>query len=158
MPRPLRFIVAAFVLCAGLLTLDSLLRSRTLPPPAAPAPTTTRVELKDWSRVAYVLYATDADYMCNALMIFDSLKRLGARPDRVLIYPDLYEDRAADAPETRILREARDRYGVKLAPGALLSHMGQSGMYLSATEMVLIAMEALTTLGQKVIQNCWLLT
>ncbi|KAK5168943.1 uncharacterized protein LTR77_006252 [Saxophila tyrrhenica] len=77
----------------------------------------------DWSRLAYVQYATDTHTLCNALMIFDSLKRLGSKADRALLYPEEW-DRGSDDPEDRttlLLKQAKRSYGAKMKPVQLLS-------------------------------------
>ncbi|CAI7606636.1 unnamed protein product [Penicillium bialowiezense] len=71
----------------------------------------------DWSRFAYTQYATDRSYLCNSLMIFEALHRLGSKPDRVLLYTsefNLSED--DESKESQMLRFARDNFGVKLKP------------------------------------------
>lgn len=35
----------------------------------------------DWSRFAYTKYATNTVYLCNSVMIFESLKRFGNKAD-----------------------------------------------------------------------------
>ncbi|OJZ91381.1 glycosyltransferase family 8 protein [Aspergillus luchuensis CBS 106.47] len=71
----------------------------------------------NWSRFAYTQYATDRSYLCNSVMIFEALHRLGSKADLVLMYPSHFlvseED---DSPEARLLRFARDKYAVKLKP------------------------------------------
>ena len=69
----------------------------------------------DWSRFAYTQYVTNDHYLCNSVMFFESLHRLGSKPDRVLMYPKRF-DPGADDKNGRILRQARDTYGVKLIP------------------------------------------
>ncbi|KAJ5781986.1 CAZyme family GT8 [Penicillium psychrosexuale] len=71
----------------------------------------------DWSRFAYTQYATDRSYLCNSLMIFEALHRLGSKADRVLMYPyDFLLSENDSSPEARLLRFARDEYAVKLKP------------------------------------------
>ena len=72
----------------------------------------------DWTRYAYALYATDSAYLCNALMVYDSLSRLGSKADRVLIYPqewDLDIESSTDR-DSQLLVKARDEYAVNLVP------------------------------------------
>ena len=72
----------------------------------------------DWTRYAYVLYATNSAYLCNAVMVFSSLSELGSRADRVLLYPeewDLEVESSTDR-DSQLLVKARDVYGVKLVP------------------------------------------
>lgn len=73
----------------------------------------------DWSRFAYTQYVTDIEYLCDSIMIFESLSRLGSKANRLLMYPstfpspDLTEN---DSMKARLLRLARDRFGAKLQP------------------------------------------
>ncbi len=71
----------------------------------------------DWSQYAYALYATNTEYLCNAIMLFETLQRLGSQADRLLMYPNTYslQDTSGSA-ETRLLLKARDEYKVHLAP------------------------------------------
>ena len=69
----------------------------------------------DWSQFAYVQYVTNLPYLCNSVMLFESLHSLGCRPDRLMMYPSGFsvED---DSTEARLLKKARDEYSVILAP------------------------------------------
>lgn len=81
-----------------------------------------------WSRFAYTQYATNRSYLCNSLMIFEALHRLGSKADRVLMYPHTFllsEDDAS--PEARLLRSARDDYVVKLKPVNVMMKGGGGG-------------------------------
>lgn len=42
----------------------------------------------DWSRYAYTQYVTNKEYLCNSVMIFETLHRLKAKAERVMMYPD----------------------------------------------------------------------
>jgi len=71
----------------------------------------------DWTRFAYLQYATDEDYLCNSLMIFESLARLNCAAGRVLLYPHEWEvGPAVNTSESRLLLEAEEVYGVELVP------------------------------------------
>lgn len=48
-------------------------------------------------------------------MIFESLHRLGTRPDRLLMYPANFSIEG-DSQEARLLRKAREEYKVILRP------------------------------------------
>lgn len=39
----------------------------------------------DWSKYAYVNYATDANYLCNTLVMFDELRRFGTKAKLLLL-------------------------------------------------------------------------
>ena len=69
----------------------------------------------DWSRFAYVQYVTNLPYLCNSVMLFESLHRLGCKADRLMMYPSKFslDD---DSTESRLLTKARDDYKVNLKP------------------------------------------
>lgn len=69
----------------------------------------------DWSDYAYCQYATKVDYLCNSLMIFESLERLGSKAARIMMYP---QDWSLDAhtDKGRLLVKARDDFHVLLQP------------------------------------------
>lgn len=74
----------------------------------------------DWSRFAYAQYVTDGDYLCNSVMIFEALHRLGAKAERIMMYPYWMlkdpVDGQAGTPTAKLLVKARDEYDVKLIP------------------------------------------
>lgn len=85
-------------------------------------------EQTNWSRFAYTQYATDRSYLCNSVMIFEALHRLGTRADLVLMYPSKFLVSEDDSSlEARLLRFARDNYGVKLRPIEVLRKGGAGG-------------------------------
>jgi hypothetical protein len=71
----------------------------------------------DWSRYAYVQYVTNTAYLCNSVMLFEILHRLGSKADRLMMYPEHLS--MAEEPstiESRLLRKSHDEYNVKLEP------------------------------------------
>ena len=74
----------------------------------------------DWSRFAYVQYATNTIYLCNSVMLFEILHRLGSRAERLLMYPSSFEIESAAAAseslESILLKKARDLYDAVLEP------------------------------------------
>lgn len=70
----------------------------------------------DWSQFAYVQYVTNLPYLCNSVMLFESLYRLGCKPDRLMMYPSGFFSLENDSIEARLLRKARDEYSVILKP------------------------------------------
>ena len=72
----------------------------------------------NWSRYAYSQYATDSHYLCNSLMVFATLHRLGSRADRILMYPEEWDTEIASKSDrdSQLLVMARDWYRVKLIP------------------------------------------
>ncbi|KAG9647663.1 glycosyltransferase family 8 protein, partial [Aureobasidium melanogenum] len=74
----------------------------------------TRIEA-DWSKFAYAQYVTEKNYLCNSLMIFETLQRLGSKAERLMMYPEQWS-LESDSLESVLLRKARDDYYVKLVP------------------------------------------
>ncbi|KAK8070057.1 hypothetical protein PG994_006673 [Apiospora phragmitis] len=74
----------------------------------------------DWSKYAYTQYVTNSAYLCNSVMIFETLFRLKSKADRVMLYPEhMMADPASTegtSDDQRLLIKARDVYGVKLVP------------------------------------------
>ncbi|KAL8724898.1 MAG: hypothetical protein Q9181_006633, partial [Wetmoreana brouardii] len=72
----------------------------------------------NWSRYAYFQYATSTAYLCNSVMLFEALDRLGSKADRVLLYPEQW-DTQIESPtdrDSQLLVKARDWYKVRLVP------------------------------------------
>lgn len=88
----------------------------------APILSSTETKLADstdWSKFAYIQYATNSEYLCNSIMLFESLHQLGSRPDRVLMYPSGMIDPEASEANThdaKLLIKARDEFNVRLSP------------------------------------------
>lgn len=71
----------------------------------------------DWSRFAYALYATDTQYLCNTVMLFETLHRLGSKADRVLMYSEDFNLGATSQnANVELLLKAKNEYDVKLVP------------------------------------------
>ncbi len=71
----------------------------------------------EWSKFAYAQYATDTEYLCNSLMLFEALDRLGSKADRLLMYPENFRlDAKAESKNTELLLRAKLEYGAKLVP------------------------------------------
>jgi hypothetical protein len=72
----------------------------------------------DWTKFAYSQYATDGAHLCNAVMVFEALHRLGSRADRILFYPTEWDlDVSSDTDrDSQLLVLAQKRYKVKLIP------------------------------------------
>lgn len=87
--------------------------TNTSPPPKSDASV-------QWSDFAYLQYVTNANYLCNSLMILDALHRSETKADRVMMYPEdwhVSEDNTTDdSTESKLLAKARDSYQVKLVP------------------------------------------
>ncbi|KAJ5780727.1 hypothetical protein N7457_005887 [Penicillium paradoxum] len=117
--RSLRIIIAIIVL---FFIIETLLLLSNAPSDAhfynfnhspPPAPTNAL----DWSRFAYVQYVTNTPYLCNSVMLFETLNRLQSKADRIMMYPMKFSlDENDNGTESRLLRKARDEYKVKLVP------------------------------------------
>lgn len=87
-----------------------------------PAHVQKKIDTLDWSKFAYTQYVTDGQYLCNAVMIFEALSRLGSKADLVMVYPSyMLHDPLAQQDDdldgiSRLLIQSRDEYGVKLSP------------------------------------------
>jgi hypothetical protein len=79
-----------------------------------------------WSNYAYSLYATDSATLCHAVLLAESLARLGSKADRVLFYPDYWDTTVENSKDrdSQLLVLARDTYKVKLHPIKLLAVSG----------------------------------
>ncbi|KIV99039.1 uncharacterized protein PV09_09214 [Verruconis gallopava] len=73
----------------------------------------------NWSRHAYSQYTTDTQSLCNSLMVFESLHKLGSKADRVLLYPKEWLETTGDINWWMLHKAERD-YRVKLIPVDLL--------------------------------------
>lgn len=80
----------------------------------------------DYTRYAYSLYATDTHTLCNALMVFEALKRYGSKADRILHYPSEWDTQVHNELDrnSQLLISMRDDYKVKLLPVELLGANG----------------------------------
>jgi alpha-N-acetylglucosamine transferase len=76
---------------------------------------TTAPSNVDWSKYAYTQYVTNSIYLCNSLMVFESLHRLGSKAERLMMYPEEWSIEA-ESSDAWLLRRARDEYNVKLQP------------------------------------------
>lgn len=90
----------------------------------------------DWSRYAYVQYATNDAYLCNSVMLFEILHRLGSNADRLLMYPSdfqIEEDPNTESFNGRLLKKARDKYKVKLKAIEVQKRSGGDGKFRTTT-------------------------
>ncbi|TRX98106.1 hypothetical protein FHL15_000751 [Xylaria flabelliformis] len=95
-------------------------------PPSAVVPSLEGASV-DWSRYAYTQYVTNKEYLCNSVMIFETLYRLKAKAERVMMYPDNMMSPTETNPqsnEAKLLVKARDQYGVKLVPVSIQRRAG----------------------------------
>nr|POE87707.1 glucose n-acetyltransferase 1 [Quercus suber]POF00915.1 glucose n-acetyltransferase 1 [Quercus suber] len=96
---------------------DCPIDSSTPPPP----PVETHADTVDWSQYAYCQYVTNEDYLCNSLMIFESLTRLGVKADKLMLFPNTWRlERNAGTQE--LLQKAVQEYNVKLQPIEVQRH------------------------------------
>ncbi|KAF5654112.1 hypothetical protein F25303_1659 [Fusarium sp. NRRL 25303] len=77
----------------------------------------------DWPRFAYTQYVTNSEYVCNSVMFFEALQRLGSRPDRVMMVPaSMLEPDMENSSDTYLINKARDEYNVKIVPITIQTH------------------------------------
>ncbi len=89
----------------------------------------------NWSQYAYCQYVTSKEYLCNSLMIFESLIRLNARAERLMLYPE--EWMVGDESITgQLLAKARDEYGVRLVPIVVQRFNGEATWAESFTKLL----------------------
>lgn len=72
----------------------------------------------DWSLYAYSSFATSSAYLCNSVMLFEALARLGSKADRILFYPETWDLQISDSHDrdSQLLVKAKEEYDVKLIP------------------------------------------
>lgn len=77
-----------------------------------------RYKSVEWRYFAYSSFATDSAYLCNSVMLFEALDRLGSKADRILLYPGHWDLDISDSKDrdSQLLVRARDWYHVKLIP------------------------------------------
>ncbi|KAF9889499.1 N-acetylglucosaminyltransferase [Aspergillus nanangensis] len=100
---------------AGLVLFILFLRRERPPPPPLPHIDYDKV---DWSRYAYSQYATSSAYLCNAVMVFEALERVGSRAQRVLFYPENWDIgiETTRNRDSQLLQLAENRYNALLIP------------------------------------------
>lgn len=90
-----------------------------------------------WNRFAYCQYVTNPDYLCNSLMVFEALHRLGSKADRLMMYPNYWNiDSDNLSTEAKLLLQARDAYDVHLAPVEVLHEAGDDTWADSFTKLL----------------------
>lgn len=115
-----------WVVTAGILTnMFIIIHFYIYGDPVQTATTPLAVTEVDWSRFAYTQYVTNSAYLCNSVMFFEALHRIGSRADRVMMYPSTMlqsgDDSSSDA---RLIFKARDEYNAKLVPITIQSGHG----------------------------------
>lgn len=96
-------------------------------------------DIIDWSRFAYVQYVTNEVYLCNSLMIFEALQRLGSNAERLMMYPSHMLAPTAKESDThagQLLIKARDEYKVTLRPIEIQRRNGSDGKILGKRVVV----------------------
>lgn len=122
----------ALIVAAVLIVAFLVLHSAPRLPPLTPSHISVKaLEHVNWSRFAYVQYVTDAAYLCNSVMIFESLQRLGSKADRLMMYP-IQWDPDGDSSESRLLAKARDEYGANLMPIHVQRSSGQETTWIES--------------------------
>ncbi|KAK1025060.1 hypothetical protein LTR33_017800, partial [Friedmanniomyces endolithicus] len=89
--------------------------------------TPSSLKRTNWSRFAYVQYATDDHNLCNAVMMFEALHRYGSKADRVLLHNPQWTTTGNGGKDrnAQLLTLAVKKYGVTLKPVRLLDERGE---------------------------------
>jgi hypothetical protein len=66
----------------------------------------------DWTQYAYIQYVTNSDYLCNSVMLFETLHRLGSKAERLMLVPGQFG--ATQSWVLDLMLKARDQYNVRL--------------------------------------------
>jgi alpha-N-acetylglucosamine transferase len=74
-----------------------------------------------WSSFAYVQYVAKPHYLCNLLMLLESLHRYGSKAERVMLFPTSWTIDDSSDIRYRLLMQAADAYAAKLFPVDVLS-------------------------------------
>ncbi len=91
----------------------------------------------DWSKYAYVLYATSPQYLCNAIIMFSQLSKLQTKAKFILLYNKIWDYESS--PEFQKIQEASFRYKIIIKPvdaGADKTNWGSSIAKLNAFELI----------------------
>ncbi|KAJ5151435.1 Glucose N-acetyltransferase 1 [Penicillium canariense] len=117
--------VRTWVVVLVLFLLIKWMRRTPLPP--LPLPHIHYDEV-DWSRFAYTQYATSETYLCNCVMVFEALHRLGSRADRLLFYPKEWDLVIEDDTDriSQLLVLAKEQYNVQMVPVTIEGIMAES--------------------------------
>ncbi|KAH3674590.1 hypothetical protein WICMUC_003136 [Wickerhamomyces mucosus] len=80
----------------------------------------------NWSKFAYVLYATSIDYICNAGIIFNQLTILKTNAKFVLIVDEIFLNNPIEFPiENKLLLKLSQKFKIKLKPVKLSTYSNQ---------------------------------
>jgi len=113
------FVLALLILPSKLQAYHPLIRIGLSGPKCYFSPPITIPEIPeevDWTEFAYSQYATTTDYLCNSLMIFETLHRLGSKADRILLYPSTLLASTENGIFGYLLEKAQAEFNVKLIP------------------------------------------
>lgn len=94
--------------------------------PTSPKPGLYPFNEPDWKRFAWFQYATTPAYLCNSLMILDSLDHLETRAEKVLVYPNEWDSNPVDRRVPALLQKAREKYKPQLMPVNVKSVVGKT--------------------------------
>lgn len=89
----------------------------------------------DWSQYAYCQYVTDPHYLCNSVMIFEALDRVGAKASKVMMLPSSW-DITADDDTGRLIRQTQAKYNVQLSPIQVQHFFGEPTWADSFTKLL----------------------
>ena len=86
-----------------------------------------------WKQYAYIQYVTNSDYLCNSVMIFETLHRLGSKADRLMMVPAKFA--ADESWMLDLMLKARDEYDVRLKLMDIQSRGGDGNVFSALYEV-----------------------
>ncbi|MCJ1440609.1 MAG: N-acetylglucosaminyltransferase [Stictis urceolatum] len=120
-----------------------LYSSKVAPPKASPTPKAGNnlpgTDDIQWNDFAYVQYVTNFEYLCNSVMVFESLHRLGCKAQRLMMHPRDF-NAGPDTTEGKPLAKARDEYKVTLQPVEIQSKDTSDFTWESYTKLLAMNM------------------
>ena len=111
--RRSRSTILTFVIITVLIYLWTHIRLPQSKPKHAPSLNHKNI---DWRMFAYSQYATDRHHLCNAVMIFEALERLGSKAERILMFPEGMDIEVSDERDrdSQLLLKAQSLYKARL--------------------------------------------
>lgn len=99
----------------------------------------TNLDAVDWSKLAYVLYATSKSHMCNAMMKLAELKKFGSRAQLVMLVNQEFLDEQKCPVEYKLLTEFALQYDVRLKGTEIIQMGGDSvNIWLSSFTKLMV--------------------
>lgn len=99
----------------------------------------TDLDSVDWSRYAYVLYATSAAHLCNALMILAELRNFGTKAQLVVLARQEFLNETQHPDEYKLLTRVQREYDITIKPKEVIHKGGDDqGIWLNSYTKLLV--------------------